>query len=57
MIAYTLPVTSQSADFHSALLAAIASYDIAQGRTKTWPKRSAAALKKFLANPARRSRR
>jgi len=51
MIAYTLPITSPSTDFHSALLAAIALHDSKQGRVKSWPKRSAAALKKFLDNP------
>jgi hypothetical protein len=51
MIAYTLPVTSPSTDFGSALLAAIALHDTAQGRAKPWPQRSAAALEKFLADP------
>jgi len=51
MIAYPLPVAIPSTDFRSALLAVIASHDTAQGRKKPWPQRSAAALKKFLADP------
>jgi hypothetical protein len=51
MIAYTLPITSPSTDFSSALLALIAAHDTAEGRGKPWPERSAAALQKFLADP------
>lgn len=51
MIAYTVPIIPPAKDFHEALLAAIAEYDQSQSRTKSWPLRAAAALKKFKANP------
>lgn len=51
MISYSVPVIAPATDFHSALLAAIAEYDKSQGRTKAWPVRAAAALKKFQAKP------